>query len=360
MSNIPAAVERLQDVIEENATRYEQKILEEATSSSSINPDISLVYEEQLYHEYDDRLGIPRPRMRIFLSNLYAAVDLECLKQHSIDTVINMAGGSGGLLLKEVKQMRLLKKLDEIDASRRKEEERQGHSGGQGEGLVGPPPMPNEVGGEPVSEQSCATTPLAEGLRTAPETAAAAVVSKKNRFENLPELRTPAVSPDQESPLEQSLNPANLSLSLLSAASSGTAASAASAVERLAENYPDAVLENYATNARDYYEKFAGIEAYLEIPARDDRSYDIREDCRKVYQCNKHGLTRNVLVHCVNGINRSCAVVAFYLMWRNDWSVHHTVDHISQRRLSVLTNANFLAQLLALEAECNGTKSADE
>ncbi|CAD7972943.1 unnamed protein product [Amoebophrya sp. A120] len=58
---------------------------------------------------------------------------------------------------------------------------------------------------------------------------------------------------------------------------------------------------------------------------------------------------RNVLVHCINGINRSCAVVVGFLMHHCRWKAAQAIDHVSRSRLGILTNAHFLSQLLSLE-----------
>ncbi|CAD7942287.1 unnamed protein product, partial [Amoebophrya sp. A25] len=60
-------------------------------------------------------------------------------------------------------------------------------------------------------------------------------------------------------------------------------------------------------------------------------------------------MQRRVMIHCVKGVNRSSAVLTAFLMSYRRWTVKQAVEHVSERRLSVLTNENFLQQLVKHE-----------
>eukprot|EP00929_Paragymnodinium_shiwhaense_P102728 TRINITY_DN65951_c0_g1_i1.p1 TRINITY_DN65951_c0_g1~~TRINITY_DN65951_c0_g1_i1.p1 ORF type:complete len:261 (-),score=51.66 TRINITY_DN65951_c0_g1_i1:180-962(-) len=103
---------------------------------------------------------------------------------------------------------------------------------------------------------------------------------------------------------------------------------------------------------------------YLGVDAEDSSGYAIYEDFGRttafLEQCE--AANRSVLVHCRQGVNRSAAVCAAFLLRRKSglsaMSVRDAVDWISQRRPDILTNTNFLRQLVVHGAGCRGTAAA--
>jgi protein tyrosine phosphatase len=59
---------------------------------------------------------------------------------------------------------------------------------------------------------------------------------------------------------------------------------------------------------------------------------------------------KNVLVHCLAGQQRSCAVVALYLMYKKKMSIQEAVLYIQERKKDAFFyNVNFLPALLELD-----------
>ncbi|CAD8168160.1 unnamed protein product [Paramecium octaurelia] len=64
-------------------------------------------------------------------------------------------------------------------------------------------------------------------------------------------------------------------------------------------------------------------------------------------------LRTNVLIHCYNGISRSAAICAAYMMQKYKLSLNQTLHHIQQRRRLVNPNPGFIKQLQDFEEKFN-------
>lgn len=58
----------------------------------------------------------------------------------------------------------------------------------------------------------------------------------------------------------------------------------------------------------------------------------------------------SVLVHSVKGQNRSCCLLAAYLMKKYRWSLYKTLEYLHSRKSNLEIRANFFTQLTSLEA----------
>ncbi|CAD8177869.1 unnamed protein product [Paramecium pentaurelia] len=64
-------------------------------------------------------------------------------------------------------------------------------------------------------------------------------------------------------------------------------------------------------------------------------------------------LRTNVLIHCQNGISRSAAICAVYMMQKYQLSLNQTLHHIQQCRRLVSPNPGFIKQLKDFEQKFN-------
>ncbi|CAD8081648.1 unnamed protein product [Paramecium primaurelia] len=64
-------------------------------------------------------------------------------------------------------------------------------------------------------------------------------------------------------------------------------------------------------------------------------------------------LRTNVLIHCQNGISRSAAICAAYMMQKYQLSLNQTLHHIQQCRRLVSPNPGFIKQLKDFEQKFN-------
>jgi len=107
----------------------------------------------------------------------------------------------------------------------------------------------------------------------------------------------------------------------------------------------------------DWYSTMLGRSiAYLGIAAKDAPGYAMdehfSETCSFLGGCNTEG--RKVLVHCVQGINRSSAALVAFLCHALAMELEAAVVLASKQRGLILSNDDFLAQLV----RCYGQKSA--
>jgi protein-tyrosine phosphatase len=91
---------------------------------------------------------------------------------------------------------------------------------------------------------------------------------------------------------------------------------------------------------------------YLEIPAEDHPRYNISKDfstCFEFIEQVGRKKSGGILVHCIQGLNRSAAVVVAYLVGQKKLSLVEAVEMVASKRPGVLTNRGFLKQLLSFE-----------
>lgn len=113
----------------------------------------------------------------------------------------------------------------------------------------------------------------------------------------------------------------------------------------------DLSLENYKVS-------FPSIE-HVRIPIRDKENSDILQyfdnNTKLIY--NYLHQERNVLVHCVMGVSRSCSIVAAYLIRYYNMSRDDAIDFIQKRRSCVKPNPGFMQQLKEFEIQENKRKA---
>ena len=93
----------------------------------------------------------------------------------------------------------------------------------------------------------------------------------------------------------------------------------------------------------------AGIHQQI-LVADDARGFDIISVARLAVGCINEIVNAvdetGVLLHCWGGVNRSAAVAAFYLVTECGMPLMQAVEHLMQRRGTVLTNYSFRTQLV--------------
>jgi protein-tyrosine phosphatase len=94
---------------------------------------------------------------------------------------------------------------------------------------------------------------------------------------------------------------------------------------------------------------------YLAIPAEDHPKYKIENDFNTVIdffnniRSNKEEQRQGVLIHCVQGLNRSAAVSVALLMKVKSISALEAIELIAAKRPGILTNRAFVKKLIAYE-----------
>ncbi|RDB22761.1 Dual specificity protein phosphatase 1B [Hypsizygus marmoreus] len=90
---------------------------------------------------------------------------------------------------------------------------------------------------------------------------------------------------------------------------------------------------------------------HMRIPVEDvdyaDLLIHLPSACQFIEQALRGG--GNVLVHCVQGISRSAAVVAAYLMWRRRVNSTQALDMVRSVRDQIWPNPGFQEQLVLFE-----------
>ncbi|KAG6812989.1 hypothetical protein H0H92_014920 [Tricholoma furcatifolium] len=90
---------------------------------------------------------------------------------------------------------------------------------------------------------------------------------------------------------------------------------------------------------------------HMRIPVEDvdyeDLLIYLPAACRFIEEALRNG--GNVLVHCVQGISRSAAVVAAYLMWRRRINATEALQIVRASRDQIWPNAGFQEQLVLFE-----------
>jgi len=94
------------------------------------------------------------------------------------------------------------------------------------------------------------------------------------------------------------------------------------------------------------YHKQSSKFTYLVVPVVDQPKANIQLHFAR---CNafidKARTSGSVLVHCVAGISRCCALIAAYLMWKFGMSAAAAVEAVQRVRSTAKPNAGFLKQL---------------
>ena len=97
---------------------------------------------------------------------------------------------------------------------------------------------------------------------------------------------------------------------------------------------------------------------FLAIPAEDHPRYSIEKVFDTVYDfINEIIYTKadsgqrrvSILIHCVQGLNRSAAVCAAFLMRKRSMTALEAVESIASKRPGVLSNRAFVKRLIAFE-----------
>jgi len=88
---------------------------------------------------------------------------------------------------------------------------------------------------------------------------------------------------------------------------------------------------------------------FFRVDAEDNSRYDILSDlkpCMDWLRERESLKTRAVLVHCIQGLNRSAAVCAAWLVERFSMDAETAILHIACKRKGVLSNKSFVKQLV--------------
>lgn len=94
---------------------------------------------------------------------------------------------------------------------------------------------------------------------------------------------------------------------------------------------------------------------YLRVDAEDHPRYKITDDFPACFELLErierahNGKDVSVLVHCIQGLNRSAAICVGWLMKRHGMPLEYAIERISAKRPGILTNRSFLRQLIAYE-----------
>ena len=108
---------------------------------------------------------------------------------------------------------------------------------------------------------------------------------------------------------------------------------------------------------------------YLGISAEDHPRYKIRkhfDECLEFIdevgsrENRGDGPPPGVLVHCMQGYNRSVAICAAWLLRRTKFPLEEIVGSISTKRPLVLSNRAFIRELIQFDEELNGDHQKDE
>ena len=102
---------------------------------------------------------------------------------------------------------------------------------------------------------------------------------------------------------------------------------------------------------------FAAVISYLPLAIEDSKNEDIEA---YFYPCIDfiEEAVRNggrVLVHCMEGVSRSCSIAIAYIMWKHGIGYQEAQAFVQSRRPICQPNAGFICQLLAFQ-----TRQADD
>ena len=82
-------------------------------------------------------------------------------------------------------------------------------------------------------------------------------------------------------------------------------------------------------------------------PLEYNKLYNLIEENKILEQIHKHLINiENVLIHCHMGMQRSCAVVACYLIKYHNLEINEAIEFIkSKRSIAIFGNVNFIETL---------------
>jgi len=70
--------------------------------------------------------------------------------------------------------------------------------------------------------------------------------------------------------------------------------------------------------------------------------------------------TKNILVHCIQGMSRSASFVIAYLMSKQNMTLRQAYDHVFSKRSIIRPNQGFMNQLIKFEEKIYGTTTMTE
>jgi hypothetical protein len=94
---------------------------------------------------------------------------------------------------------------------------------------------------------------------------------------------------------------------------------------------------------------------YLGIPAEDHPKYKISDHFEECFSFIDRVGSRGILIHCIQGLNRSAAVVAAWLLRGGYGNLSEIVERLSFARPGkLLSNRGFVRELVVLERKMTG------
>ena len=96
---------------------------------------------------------------------------------------------------------------------------------------------------------------------------------------------------------------------------------------------------------------FPGVITYLPLSIEDSRNEDILAYIYPCIEFIESAISNDgrVLVHCMEGVSRSCSVVIGYLMWKRGMKYIEAQEFVQNGRPICQPNASFICQLLEFE-----------
>jgi len=70
--------------------------------------------------------------------------------------------------------------------------------------------------------------------------------------------------------------------------------------------------------------------------------------------------SKNVLVHCIQGMSRSASFVIAYLLSKHNMTLRQAYDHVFSKRSIIRPNPGFMSQLIKFELKVHGTATMTE
>jgi protein-tyrosine phosphatase len=107
---------------------------------------------------------------------------------------------------------------------------------------------------------------------------------------------------------------------------------------------------------------FPGEFIYKKYDLEDTPGQDISQHFEEAseYLEEARKSSKNVLVHCIQGMSRSASFVIAYLLSKQNMTLRQAYDHVFSKRSIVRPNPGFMSQLIKFEEKVYGTTTMTE